>query len=110
MLSDKIKTEVYRFLNKVYIGTSEIKPILTASTSITFGEVLAGEFSIQTVTVTGAALGDAVLVTGPPSMYSIGDKMVQGWVSAANTVSVKFSAGSATVNPATQGWTIKVFK
>lgn len=60
------------------------------------------------ITVTGAALGDFVLVSAP---YSQAGLMAQGYVSAANTVVITvFNATAGTVDLASGTWKIKVLK
>lgn len=60
------------------------------------------------VTVTGAALGDFVLVAAP---YDLQDITVTAYVSAANTVEVRVqNEGAATVDLASGTWKLKVLK
>jgi len=60
------------------------------------------------VTVTGAALGDFVLVAAP---YDLQDITVTAYVSAANTVEVRVqNEGGATVDLASGTWKVKVLK
>lgn len=62
-----------------------------------------------TVTVTGAAIGDAVLIA--PLAEPTTGTFLWGWVSAADSVTVNHSNFSAgTVNPASQSVIIYVFK
>lgn len=60
------------------------------------------------VTVTGAALGDFVLVSAP---YDQAGVMANGYVSAANTVKISvFNATAGTIDLASGTWKIKVLK
>ena len=60
------------------------------------------------VTVTGAALGDFVIVSAP---YDRAGVLAQGYVSAANTIKITvFNATSGTVDLASGTWKIKVLK
>lgn len=60
------------------------------------------------ITVTGAALGDYVLVTAPIDLTGI---LATGTVSAANTVKITvFNATSGTIDLASSTWKIKVLK
>jgi len=60
------------------------------------------------ITVTGAALGDIVLVTAPYDLQGI---MAFGYVSAANKVKISlFNPTSSTVNLASGKWKIKVLR
>lgn len=60
------------------------------------------------ITVTGAALGDYVLVAGP---YDTTGIIAAGCVSAANTVKITlFNATAGTIDLASGTWKIKVLK
>lgn len=67
----------------------------------------AGETSTS-VTVTGAALGDFVMVAAP---YDLQDMTVTAYVQAANTVEVRIqNEGGATIDLASGTWKVKVLK
>lgn len=60
------------------------------------------------ITVTGAALGDFVIVTAP---YDLTGIIASGTVSAANTVKITvFNATAGTIDLASGTWKIKVLK
>lgn len=60
------------------------------------------------ITVTGAAIGDFVLVSAP---YDLAGVIASGYVSAANTVKITvFNATAGTVDLASGTWKIKVLK
>lgn len=60
------------------------------------------------VTVTGAALGDYVLVSAP---YDLAGVIASAYVSAANAVKITvFNATAGTVDLASGTWKIKVLK
>lgn len=60
------------------------------------------------ITVTGAALGDYVLVSAPYDQAGI---IANGYVTAANTVKITlFNATAGTVDLASGTWKIKVLK
>lgn len=60
------------------------------------------------VAVTGAALGDFVIVSAP---YDLAGVIASGYVSAANAVKITvFNATAATVDLASGTWKIKVLK
>lgn len=60
------------------------------------------------ITVTGAALGDFVLVSAP---YTQAGVNIEGYVSAANAVTISvFNATAGTVDLASGTWKIKVLK
>jgi len=74
--------------NVTAIGTMS----LTATANLNFPNVLMNQNAVLTVTVTGATVGDAVVLGLPNSLltgltYNVG---FLAWVSATNTVSVRF--------------------
>ena len=73
---------------------------LTGSATLNFGNTNAGESADLTITVTGAADGDVVAI-GVPNVSVNANTCYTAWVSAANTVTVRFKnySGSA-VDPA----------
>jgi hypothetical protein len=73
---------------------------VTGSGSLSFSSV--STCDVQTVTVTGAATGETVLL-GPPSGFG-SDLVATAWVSATNTVSVRVCAiGGSTLGTAANG-------
>lgn len=82
---------------------------LSNTASLDFPSIAAGGQQDLTITVTGAATGDTVLL-GPPSSLLAG-LTVWGRVSAANTVSIRLSniTGSA-IDPAAATWRATVIK
>lgn len=82
---------------------------LSASATLNFGNTAAGAISDLTVTVTGAAVGDVVSIGAP----SIPDKGTYfGYVSATNTVTVRFANNDLTTakDPSSGTFKVKVFK
>lgn len=67
---------------------------LTATANLNFPATGAVGSSILTITVPGAADGDAVAI-GIPNVANVTGGSYYGWVSATNTVSIKFSNGLA---------------
>lgn len=64
-------------------------PTITTITTLNFGTTLPGTSSDLTVTVTGASVGDAVVLGVPNgSMPSNGGFM--GWISGTNQASIRF--------------------
>ena len=62
----------------------------------------------MTATVTGAALGDFVIIAPPYDLQGI---MVTGYVSAANTVTIRLRNGTAgTIDLASGEWKIRIYK
>jgi hypothetical protein len=83
--------------------------IVHASTTFDFPNIAAGNNSTTTVAATGAALGDAVVVN-PDSTLEAG-LILYGYVSAANTVTIVASNGTAAaINPASRTYYVAVFK
>lgn len=84
--------------------------ILTAAAVLDFPNVSSGTSSELTITVTGAADGDCV-VLGVPNVSSNANSCYTARVSAANTVTVKFNNYSTgAINPASGAFTVKVLK
>jgi hypothetical protein len=80
---------------------------LTGSATLNFGSTAAQTSSDLTITVTGAADGDVVSL-GVPNASVNANTNYTAWVSAANTVTVRFNNySSAAVDPASG--TFKVF-
>jgi len=86
-----------------------LNKILHASTVFDFPNITAGTTSTTTVSVTGAAVGDAVVVN-PDSVIEAGIN-IYGYVSAANTVTIVAANPSAgAVNPVSRTYYVTVFK
>ena len=85
---------------------------LTATATLNFGNTAAGVAADLTVTVTGAADGDAVYVGVPTGSVSADNTNYWGWVSAANTVTVRFNNNNlvAAVDPASGTFRVVVTK
>lgn len=84
--------------------------ILKNSATLDFPSTLAQTDSDLTVTVTGAALGDGCTI-GAPNGSMLSGAIYSCWVSASNTVSVRFSVYGATPkDPASGTFNVFVFK
>lgn len=96
--------------HEVYDGTrwAQVPKMLVASASLNFPSTGAGAVSDLTVTVTGAALNDGVFI-GAPNGSVTATASYFAWVSAANTVTVRFSP-KATEDPASGTFRIFVIK
>lgn len=66
--------------------------VYAASASVTPGAATTGTTVTVTITVPGAAVGDLVTVRAPAAL---GNVVMQGEVTAANTVTVKFANTTA---------------
>ncbi len=84
---------------------------LTATATLNFGNTVAGTSSDLTVTVTGAVDGD-VVVLGVPNVSTAANTIYFGWVSAANTVTVRFQNGNlvTAVDPASGTFRVSVIR
>lgn len=87
------------YISNLFSAVVTVDP---ASLATVTGAVTAG------ITVTGAAVGDRVEVFPP---YDTQGVMVQGFVSAANTVKLSFfNPTGATIDLASGSWTIQVIR
>lgn len=84
---------------------------LAATATLDFGSTAASSSTDLTITVTGAADGDSVIVT-PPNGSVVANSIYTAWVSAANTVTVRFSNLDITnaADPASGTFRAVVFK
>ncbi|GHE47354.1 hypothetical protein GCM10017673_56500 [Streptosporangium violaceochromogenes] len=81
---------------------------LTATATLDFASIAAGAVGTLTVTVTGAATGDFVVVA-PPGNLNVG-LVAFGFVSAADTVTIRLLNGTAgAIDPASASWKVTVF-
>jgi hypothetical protein len=91
---------------KVGTGGAPVKKILSGTASVDFTALAAGTCENFTITVTGAADGDSVSLGIPAAAWATTEyATIEGFVSAANTVTVKrcnlTNATTALSNPAT---------
>ena len=85
------------------VNGSKVTNILTATATLDYGSIAAGAVAELTITVTGAVANDSVLV-GPPTTLNTG-LIVSGFVSAADTVTVRVFNGTAgAIDPASSTW------
>lgn len=90
------------------IGSGHIERFLTASATLDFPNTNAQLSSDLTISVPGAALGDIVIL-GVPNGSVNANTCYTAWVSAANTVSIRFNNYSAgAVNPASGAFNVAV--
>jgi len=89
--------------NNVYDGTrwQTVNSGVTGSATLDFADTASGNYADLTITVTGAADGDVVSLGIPNASMPAGACSFTAWVSAANTVTVRFSNFSGgNLNPA----------
>lgn len=81
---------------------------LTATAALDFASIAAGAVGTLTMTVTGAATGDMVIVA-PPGNITAG-LVWCAFVSSANTVTIRLINGTASaIDPASASWKASVF-
>lgn len=73
-----------------------------------FGSISSPETETTTLTVTGAALGDPVLVA--PGTSVAADSLLYAWVSATDTVSIRAVGVAGTADFASQDFVVYVLK
>lgn len=92
-----------------YTGAWPSAP-LSGSATLDFPSTNNGNESDLTITVTGASEGDVVSL-GIPNSVNLNHSCFTAWVSATNTVTVRFNNyGTGALNPASGTFKIKVFK
>ncbi|MGG9970952.1 hypothetical protein ACQ33O_04080 [Ferruginibacter sp. SUN002] len=83
---------------------------LSGSAALDFPNTGSGSVADLNITVTGAAVGDPVILGVPDASVS-GTAMFMAWVSAANTVTVRFSPKNILgENPASGTFKVRVIK
>jgi hypothetical protein len=87
-------------------GGSALAAVRTATATLNFPSTASGAVADLTVTVTGAAANDTVIV-GPPAGSVTSTATYTAWVSSANTVTVRFSP-KATEDPASGTFRVTV--
>jgi hypothetical protein len=118
MLDGTTWNERFRFSNAgnltfpgslTFGGGATLTKSLTALATLDFGSTAAQQSSDLTVAVTGAAVGDTVVVT-PPAAPNVNTSFT-GFVSAADVVTVRFNNYSAAaVDPASGAYRVAVLK
>jgi hypothetical protein len=95
-------------LDSIFLGSLSLK--LIGITLATWDPIslVDGAGETKSITVTGAALGDIVLVAPP---YDMQDFVFSGYVQAANTVEIRIqNESTATVNLASGTWKVIVLR
>lgn len=90
-------------------GGTAITKILSTTATLDFPLLLSTTCSDLTMTVTGAETGDAATVT-VDSLIAPVNGLFNAWVSAANTVSVRYCAIGASINVSSGTYRVQVFK
>ena len=85
---------------------TQLAAILDGSSTWDPGSLGDGAGETKSITVTGAALGDFVMVSAP---YDMEDVTVSGYVQAANTVEIRVqNESTSTVDLGSGTWRVKV--
>lgn len=96
------------FSGGVIVGGTSIAKILTATAALDFGIIGAAASADLTITVTGSAVNDGVIL-GRPAAPTAGI-VYQAFVSAANTVTVRATnITAAAVDPLSQTFRVVTF-
>jgi hypothetical protein len=82
---------------------------LIVTKALNFGSTTVGSSTDLTMTVTGAADGDPVML-GVPNAATQANSSYSAWVSAADTVTVRFVSHTGTINPASGTFKVCVLK
>jgi len=97
----------------VVIGSSgtAILKVLSATATLDFGSTAAGAVSDLTITVTGAALNDVVILGAPNGSVPLAGTFF-AWVSTTNTVKVRFAnnALATSYDPASGTYRVTVIQ
>jgi hypothetical protein len=84
-------------------------PTLSSTVTLDHVDTPAHSSSELTTSISGAAVGDPVVLGTPASIPS--NCSYFAWVSATNTVTIRFiNAGAGSVDPASGSFTIKIIK
>jgi hypothetical protein len=88
-----------------------VPAMLTATSVLNFGSTAAGTSTDLTITVNGAVDGDAVSL-GVPNASTTSNGSFSAWVSAANTITVRFSNNDLTnaLDPASGTFRVSVIR
>jgi hypothetical protein len=88
---------------------SDVTKITKAVVSIDPPSIAAGAVADVAVTVTGAVVGDSVVVNPPTAGLTAGLLVCQARVSAANTVTVRLhNASAGVIDEAAANWAVLV--
>jgi len=86
------------------IGSSgtELTKILKGTVTVNLASIALAAVADNTVTLTGAAVGDTLIVNAPASAQEAGLVVAQAWVSATDTIKIRVhnAAGTDPLDPA----------
>lgn len=79
--------------------------------SVDLGNITAGTSADTSVTVTGAATGDTVVMCPPATAMTTGLVVGQAWVSAADTVKIRvYNESAGDIDEAAADWTYLIIR
>ena len=90
-------------------GGTAITKVISATATLDFSNTSASTCSDMTLTVTDAAAGDSVFLGAPSASVPVGGSFF-AWVSAANTVTVRFCADGTARDPASGSFRATIVK
>lgn len=107
--SSAVEGALAELATEITTTDNKIRPTLVGGGTLNFPSTAAGQSSDLTLTVTGAEIGDAVSVAPPASIDA--NSMFTAWVSALNTVSIRFNNySSGAIDPASGLYNVLVTK
>jgi hypothetical protein len=100
--------------NLEFVETSTVYILaktLTTTSTLDFGSTAAGSSTDLTITLTGSAVGDAVMI-GVPNGATLSNGCFTAWVSATNTITVRFSNPDliSALDPASGTFRVSIIK
>lgn len=96
-----------RFKNGCKVGSdgTTITKILKGTVSVNLASLATVTAADLDVTITGAAVGDAVILQPPAADMTAGLLVCQAWVAATDTVTVRvYNASGGTIDEAAATW------
>jgi hypothetical protein len=91
-------------------SSAAIQKVLTATATLDFGSTSAQSSSDLAITLTGAAVGDTVSL-GVPNGSVLSNSSFSAWVSATNTVTVRFNNySSGSQNPSSGSFRVTIMQ
>ena len=86
-------------------GGTALTKIVKGTVSVTLAATTAAAEEDVSLTVSGATVGDTVILTPPDAAMETGVAVLAAWVSAANTIKVRISnVSGSTLTGSTTNW------
>lgn len=100
----------WRLVGGTRVPLASLVGYLEVNTNIDFGSISSQAFATQNITVTGAEMGDYVLVSSDVDLEAF-NVILTAQMQSANTVRLRVcNFGSGAVNPANQNYRVRVIK